>query len=138
MYISNPLKLMQKMLEENYKQVNLVASEITSNNTCNLAGATGLIVLGNMGGFATYTLLTTSMSAITMGSLGFGVYTAATSILSVILGPVGWVGLGTYAVYAYGAPDYQKLISVVATIGTIRQRIKYEVESNKELNIYQK
>ncbi len=114
------------------RQVNLVANAITSSSTRNLAGATGLVVLGNMGGFATYTLLTSSMSAITMGSLGFGAYTAATSMLSVILGPIGWAGLGAYAVYTYGSPDYQKLISIVATIGTIRQRIKYEKEQNAE------
>jgi len=50
------------------KQVNFVASTITSNSTRNLAGVTGLMVLGNMGGFATYTLLTSSMSAITICS----------------------------------------------------------------------
>ena len=108
------------------EQVNLISKDFESNSMRNLSGATGLMVLGNMGGFATYTFLTTTMSTITMGSLGFATYTAATSFLSIILGPLGWAGLGTYAVYAYGAPEYQKLISIVATIGIIRQRIKYE------------
>ncbi len=108
------------------EQVDLVAKNFESNSTRNLTGVTGLMLLGNMGGFATYTFLTTTMSTVTMGSLGFGAYTAATSFLSVILGPAGWAGLGAYAVYAYGAPEYQKLISIVATIGIIRQRIKYE------------
>jgi len=129
-------KAYENMSEEEKKsfdiQVSKVASTISSDTTRNIAGATGLMVLANMGGFATYTFLTTSMSALTFGSLGFGAYTTATSMLSVILGPVGWVGLGTYAVYAYGAPDYQKLISIVATIGTIRQRVKYEIEDIHE------
>ena len=41
------------------EQVNLVAKNFESNSTRNLTGATGLMLLGNMGGFATYTFLTT-------------------------------------------------------------------------------
>jgi len=113
----------QKSFDE---QVRSVAKKYESNSINNAVGAAGIMALGNIGGFATYTFLTTSMSAITMGTLGFGAYTAATSLLSIILGPIGWAGVGSYAAYTYGSPNYNKLIPIVATIGVIRQRIKYE------------
>jgi len=108
------------------KRINEVAQKYGSDPTKKLAGSAGLVILGNLGGFATYTLLTTTMSAISMGTLSFGVYTTATSALSVVLGPIGWVGLGAAAVYAYGKPKYEKMIPLVVTLGAIRQRIKQE------------
>ncbi len=131
-------KIILKILEKTYEkmsdqdkvsfdeQMNNIAKEFDSNISQKLAGAGGLMALGNMGGFATYTFLTSAMSTITAGTLGFGAYTAATSLLSIVLGPVGWAGLGAAAVLALGKPDYQKLIPIVATVGAIRQRLKYE------------
>lgn len=112
------------------EQMNKVAAGFDSNIAPNLSGAAGLMVLGNMGGFTTYTFLTTAMSTITMGTLGFGAYTAATSFLSILLGPVGWAGLGAFAVYSIGSENYKKTIPCVAIIGAIRQRIKYEDNIN--------
>lgn len=135
-------KIILKLLEQSYKkmtpserlefdnQVNEVAKQFGSDPTKKLAGTAGLIALGNLGGFATYTFLTTTMSAISMGTLSFGAYTTATTALSVALGPIGWAGLGAAAIYAYGKPKYQNLISIVALIGTIRQRIEFE-KANK-------
>ena len=118
------------------KQINNIAQEFDSNATKNLVGATGLMVLGNLGGFATYTFLTTAMSTIAMGTLGFGAYTAATSLLSIMLGPVGWAGLGAAAILTMGKPDYQKLIPIVAIVGAIRQRVKYEKDNkSRKFNV---
>jgi len=131
-------KIILKLLEQAYEkmstedkasfdeQMNHVAVMFDSDASKNLSGVAGLMVLGNMGGFATYTFLTTAMSTITMGTLGFGAYTAATSLLSIVLGPIGWVGLGIFAAYSIGGENYTKTIPCVAIIGAIRQRIKYE------------
>lgn len=131
-------KIILKILEVTYEnmspdekrafddQVNEVASKFGENSSKILMGTAGIIALGNLGGFATYTFLTTAMSAISMGTLSFGAYTAATSLLSVFLGPIGWAGVGAATLYSYGSPEYDKLISIVAVIGVIRQRIKYE------------
>lgn len=131
-------KIILKLLEITYEkmsneekisfdeQINQLADKYTSNTARNLSGVGGLMILANLGGFTTYTLLTTIMSTVTLGTLGFGVYTAATTLLSVILGPVGWAGLGVAAAFTIGKPDYQKLIPLVAVIGAIRQRIKYD------------
>jgi uncharacterized protein YaaW (UPF0174 family) len=66
-----------------------------------------------------------------MGTLGFRAYTAATSFLSIVLGPIGWAGLGIFAAYSIGGENYKKTIPCIAIIGAIRQRIKYENSSNK-------
>lgn len=113
------------------EQMNKVAAGFDSNIAVNLSGPAGLMVLGNLGGFATYTFLTSTMSTITMGTLGFGAYTAATSFLSMLLGPVGWAGLGAFAMYSIGSENFKKTIPCVAIIGAIRQRITYE-NINKE------
>lgn len=119
--------------EEFDRQINKVAQKFDSNITKGLSGTAGLMTLGNLGGFATYTFLTTSLSTISMGTLGFGAYTAATSLLSVVLGPIGWAGLGIAGVFALGRPSYAKLMPIVAIVGAIRQRIKYgHDEPNKK------
>lgn len=111
-------------------QINKVVRKFESNNTTKLVGAAGLMTLGNLGGFATYTFLTSAMSTLSFGTLGFGAYTAATSLLSLAIGPVGWAALGGYALYSLGSPNTQKMVMLVATIGTIRQRLKYESQNN--------
>jgi len=132
-------KIILKLLEDAYKnmskeekkdfdeQIFLATKKLDiSNNQEYIVGSAGLLAVGNLGGFATYTLLTSLMSTVSFGTLGFGAYTAATSLLSILLGPVGWVGVGVFAAYTYGAPEYKKIIPIVAIIGAIRQRVKYE------------
>lgn len=135
-------KIMIKLLEMIYEnlsdedkksfdnQINEVVREFESNSTTKLAGTAGLMALGNLGGFATYTFLTSVMSTLSFGALGFGAYTAATSLLSIALGPVGWAALGGYAIFSLGSPDTRKMMMLVATVGTIRQRLKYESQKN--------
>ena len=114
------------------KELVKVAKEFGNQDIGKLTGGTGLLILGNLGGFATYTFLTSAMSTLSMGVLGFGAYTSATTILGVLLGPVGWTALGLGAILSFTKPDYKKLIPIVTIIGTIRQRIKYEsIQDNK-------
>jgi len=130
---SNNEEKLKKDIEEIAKRIddfdntiNEVIKEFNSDNFGKLTGTAGIMVLANLGGFATYTFLTSMMSAISMGTLGFGAYTAATSLLSIMIGPVGWAGLGLFTIFSLGKPQMSTLISLVAIIGAIRQRIKYE------------
>ena len=89
-----------------------------------LSTSAALLVLGNLGGFATYTLMSTALGALSLGTLGFGAYTFASSALSFVLGPVGWIGLGLYGVIKLGGPNDQKVVQMAATCAMINQRIK--------------
>ena len=120
------LNKLERQLEEFDNSINQVVNEFGDNSHSGLVGTAGLMAIANLGGFATYTLLTSFMSAVSFGSLGFGAYTAATSLLSIAIGPVGWIALGSYAVFSLGKPSMSKLMPIVATVGAIRQRIKYE------------
>lgn len=56
--------------------------KFNSSSIGTITGTAGLMALANLGGFATYTFLTSMMSALSFGTLGFGAYTAATSFLA--------------------------------------------------------
>lgn len=129
-------KVLLKLLETAYEKlspedrkifdarVREVASRFGGSPTKTLAGGAGLLVVGNLGGFATYMLMSTVLSSISLGTLSFGAYTAASSALSVVLGPIGWIALGAAGVYAYGKPQSKTTIPLVANIAMIRQRVK--------------
>lgn len=101
-----------------------VAARFGERSTKGLAGAAGLLVIGNLGGFATFTLMSTVLSTISLGTLGFGAYTAASSALGLILGPVGWIALGFAGVHVLGKPSLKTTIPLVAQIAMLRQRIQ--------------
>lgn len=115
-----------KMTPEQQAEVNrkfeAVARSLPDRDLRKAGTAGALLVMGNLGGFATYTLMSTVMSAVSMGTLGFGAYTAASSILSVVLGPVGIVGVGAVALYQVASPNARKSLQAIATITMVRQR----------------
>jgi uncharacterized protein YaaW (UPF0174 family) len=96
-----------------------------------VVGAAGLMTIANLGGFSTYMLMSSFHSSVSLGTLGFGAYTAASSMLSTIIGPVGWAALGLYAIYKFSKPNYKKLIPGVILVALIRQRIEYDKEQAK-------
>lgn len=130
-------KILIKLLETAYKnmspeqraafdaRVREVASQFGSTGGRGLAGGAGLMVLGNLGGFATYTLMSTVLSTISFGALGFGAYTAASSLLSFVLGPAGWIAMGGAAVHAMGKPKLETTIPIVVNVAMIRQRLSH-------------
>ena len=115
-----------KRLDNFNSHLSQTVNQYDSSSIGAITGTAGLMALANLGGFATYTFLTSLMSTLSFGTLGFGAYTAATSFLSVVIGPVGWAGLGLWAIFTLGKPDKSKLVLLVATIGAIRQRTLYQ------------
>lgn len=91
-----------------------------------LTGVTAAMALAQVGGFATYTLMSSVLSIASFGTLGFPVYTAASSLLSAVIGPVGWVALGGAFAYKFGKPKDHTVIMLVLYIAMIRQRLAYE------------
>lgn len=89
-----------------------------------LSTSAALLVLGNLGGFATYTLMSTVLSALSFGALGFGGYTLASSALSIALGPAGWITLAAVAVFKLGGPDARVTVQLAATCAMTSQRLR--------------
>lgn len=90
----------------------------------------GALIAGNLSGFGVYLLASTSLGALT-GVLGvtlpFAVYTTISSAISVILGPVGWIGTGLFVIWKLTGPNYKKLIPAIVYISNLR--------SKQELNL---
>ena len=130
-------KILIKLLEKAYANMNPdqrrefdskvteVVRKFDDTSGKGLAGTAGLMALADLGGFATYTLMSTVLSTVTFGALGFGAYTAASSLLSLILGPVGWIAMGGAAIYAIAKPELKITIPLVANIAMIRQRLAH-------------
>lgn len=89
-----------------------------------LSTSAALLVVGNLGGFATYTLMSTVLSAVSLGTLGFGAYTLASSVLSVVLGPAGWLSLAAYGLFKWGSADAGKTVRLAATCAMASQRFR--------------
>ncbi len=129
-------KILIKLLEKAYANMSAeqqrdfdskiadVAKKFGGSSVNGLTGTAGLMVLGNLGGFATFTFMSSLLSTLSFGALGFGAYTAASSLLSLVLGPVGWIGMGGAAIHAMGKPELKVTIPLVANIAVIRQRVK--------------
>lgn len=110
---------------EQKQKVNADLERIARNvlgNPCALAlGAGGMLSVASLGGFGTYTLMSTLLHTASLGTLSFGAYTTASSVLSVVLGPVGWAALGAYSLFALGSPRFKKMLPVVVAVALIRR-----------------
>ena len=122
-------KVLSKMSEEKrtallneFSQTNKIDKEKT--NAMKKAASTGTVMaLLSAGGFPVYVAATTALGAIT-GVLGitlpFAAYTTLTSMISTILGPVGWVGLGLFTIMKVTGANYKKLIPAILMVAVIR------------------
>jgi uncharacterized protein YaaW (UPF0174 family) len=85
----------------------------------------GFAALGaaQLSGFGIYmagsTLLGSINGALGLG-LGFGAFTGLSSLISVVIGPVGWAALGLFTVAKPGGPNYKKIIPVIFVVATYR------------------
>lgn len=87
----------------------------------------GAIVAGELGGFATYTLMS-MLAKFVAGLVGvtlpFAFYTAMSRVLSIVLGPIGWTLSGAHAVWTLGRAgvDYRRLLPAVLWVAAVRRR----------------
>jgi hypothetical protein len=58
--------------------------------------------------------------------LTFGAFTGLSSLISTVIGPVGWAALGLATFIKLGAPNYKKLLPIIILIATQRQAIPDE------------
>jgi hypothetical protein len=89
-----------------------------------LSTAAALLAIGNAGGFATYTIMSSALSAISFGSLPFVSYTFASSLLSLALGPAGWLTIAVYGAVKFAQPNELKVVQLAVTCALISQRLR--------------
>lgn len=111
------------------RKVAELAKELPGSGIAGLTSSAAFLVVANAGGFATYMLMSSVISTLTVGLAGFGVYTAAASILHVLLGPPGWAALGVAAIYKLGGPNQQQCVKSVLAIAMLRSRLDREILS---------
>lgn len=87
------------------------------------SGIAGLITVGEIGGFSTYMLMSMFFSKLGAGALGFSFFTGASSILGIILGPIGWSLSAGALIWSFSSPDKTKMAKIVLTVALIRIRL---------------
>ncbi len=105
------------------KKVAEIIADSDDSGLKGLAGGAAVMALANASGFALYTTAATVLSTLSAGALGFGAYTATSSLISFVIGPVGWLALGAYGVFKLGSPNKKLLLQVVVSCALISQRL---------------
>jgi uncharacterized protein YaaW (UPF0174 family) len=91
----------------------------------------GALSAAQLSGFGVYLISTTILGAISSAlglGLGMGVFVGLTKLISVLIGPVGWIcGPVALGLIRFGAPNYKKLLPVVLLIGAYREHVGTKV-----------
>jgi len=86
--------------------------------------AAGLLGAAQLSGFGVYLAASTLLGAVNgaLGlGLGFGAFTGLSSLISVVIGPVGWLLLGVTVVGKLGGANFRKCIPVIALVAIHRE-----------------
>lgn len=127
------LAILNHLIKENYEKMKpddrakfeAKIKEIAIENGKDLIGvgaAATAMLMAELGGFATFTLMSTVLSTLSMGLLPFGAYTAMSSVLGTVLGPIGWGVLGVFALAKIAEPNMKKVVPLVVSVAMIRLR----------------
>lgn len=93
-------------------------------------GMFGALSAAQLSGFGVYLLASTALGAFTSMihvTLPFAVYTSMSSAISVIIGPVGWLGAGLFIIWRLTSPKYKKLIPAIVYVNMLRTKQKLEL-----------
>jgi uncharacterized protein YaaW (UPF0174 family) len=87
-----------------------------------LLGFAGLAA-AQLSGFGVYVLGSTLLGAVNSAlglGLSFGAFTGLSSVISLVIGPIGWAALGLYTIRKLGSPNYKKLLPVIILVASER------------------
>lgn len=90
------------------------------------------LTAANLSGFGVYLLATSALSTISsiIGiGFSFAAYTTLTSAISVITGPIGWLGAGGFSLWKYTDVNYKKLIPAIIYIHWLREKYQPQLIS---------
>jgi uncharacterized protein YaaW (UPF0174 family) len=83
------------------------------------------LTAAQVSGFGVYLLASSSLSFLT-GAIGltlpFAAYTTLSSAISIIIGPVGWIGAGLLALWKFNDTNYNKIIPTMIYISWLREK----------------
>ncbi len=86
----------------------------------------GALTAAKLSGFGVYLLASTTLGAIT-GVIGitlpFVIYTSMSTMLAVVIGPVGWLGAGLFAFWNMTGPNYKKLVPAILYVCMLRAEL---------------
>lgn len=94
-----------------------------------IACAAASMAAAQFSGFAVYIMASQLVGAVTAAlhiTLPFAFYTSMSQAIAVVIGPVGWVVLGTWAIHKIGSPNEKKTIPMVLLVASVRQRLETE------------
>jgi uncharacterized protein YaaW (UPF0174 family) len=106
------------------KQIRELAKKTPGFSMAGIGTSAALLAAASVSGFAPYLLLSTVISTVSGGAAIFGVYTAASSALHLLLGPPGWAALGAAAIHKFGSPDQQKCLKASLAIALLRGKLE--------------
>ena len=87
------------------------------------------LTAAQVSGFGVYLLATSTLSTLSgiIGiSLPFAAYTGLSSAISVIIGPVGWIGAGLFTLWKINDVNFNKIIPSVIYISWLREKYSDE------------
>jgi len=125
MWKSIEVKLGTQQKEEVHAALEKEAEQFGINFGPQLA-AFGALGAAQLSGFGVYMLGSTLLGAVNgaLGlGLGFGVFTGLSSLISVAIGPAGWLFAGGMFITKLTAPNYKKIAQIVLIIATCRNSL---------------
>ncbi|HLP90917.1 MAG TPA: hypothetical protein VK184_20325 [Nostocaceae cyanobacterium] len=119
-------KMTPEQRQEMEQQLKETASEFDKSGALLQSGSIfTALTAAQLSGFGIYLLASTTLGAIT-GAIGitlpFVVYTTMSSAIAVIIGPVGWIGAGLFAIWQLTGPNYQKIIPAILYVCALRAK----------------
>lgn len=91
-----------------------------------VGGVAGVLAAAKLGGFGTYLFASSALHGLASSAgftLPFGFYKSVSSAMSVVLGPVGWLGLSIFGLYKLSGTNYRKLIPAAVYIALLRYEL---------------
>ncbi len=122
-------RVRQRMTSDEWKEFEAAVRHEAAKHAksmVNVVTGTGAVMAAQASGFGVYVAASTVLSTLT-GALGitlpFAVYTGLSSLVSAAIGPVGWAVLGLWGIKKISDPDYKKTIPCVLVMCAVRARL---------------